>query len=119
LKYISEETTSTGSDSSPHPEMVNSLISLTVDHASKVLTALLMLSESTSYVRPAFEELMGTYATVTLSEFASHLQSPIASFSLMEKVHRHAQLGGRVAPVSQWAHAVMARFISNMNGDLK
>jgi hypothetical protein len=69
------------------------------------------MSDLTSFVRPAYENLLCSYAMVTLSEFSSYLEKAETTLNLMEKTSFHVQLGGKAEPVSQWAINVLRKFV--------
>lgn len=69
------------------------------------------MSDLTAFVRPAYENLLCSYAMVTLSEFGSYLGDVENALALMEKTSFHVQLGGKAEPVSQWAINVLKKFM--------
>jgi hypothetical protein len=68
------------------------------------------MSDLTAFVRPAYENLLCSYAMVTLSEFASYLDDLKLTLDLMEKAYTHVQLGGKAEPVGRWALNVLRKF---------
>lgn len=107
LKHLSEQPDSlrqlTDLDSSQ-------FIQLAISHAHRILTLFAAMSDLTAFVRPAYENLLCSFAMVTLSEFASYLDDINVTLDLMEKAHSHVQLGGKAEPVSRWALNVLRKF---------
>lgn len=71
------------------------------------------MSDLTAFVRPAYENLLCSFAMVTLSEFAIYLDDVEATLALMERTSQHVQLGGKAEPVSKWALSVMRKHVSD------
>lgn len=71
------------------------------------------MSDLTAFVRPAYENLLCSFAMVTLSEFAIYLDDIDATLALMERTSQHVQLGGKAEPVSKWALSVMRKYVSD------
>ena len=86
-----------------------------VEHAHRILHLFLAMSDLTAFVRPAYENLLCSFATTTLSEFASSLGDTDTTVALMERTSRHVQLGGKVEPVSKWALSIMRRHVFDNN----
>lgn len=89
-------------------------IHLCVKHSISILTIFTSMSIITSYVRPSYENLLCSYAMVTLSEFAGYLTgTPGADevLALMERTSIHIQLGGKAEPVGRWALSVLRKFV--------
>lgn len=84
---------------------------LAIEHAHRILHLFLAMSDLTAFVRPAYENLLCSFAMVTLSEFATYLDDVDATLALMEKTSQHVQLGGKAEPVSKWALSVMKRYV--------
>lgn len=75
------------------------------------------MSSITSFVRPAYENLLCSYAMVTLSEFATYLRDANATLELMETTSIHIQLGGKAEPVGRWALNVLRKFVYDREGE--
>jgi hypothetical protein len=73
------------------------------------------MSDLTAFVRPAYENLLCSFAMVTLSEFATYLDDIDATLALMERTSHHVQLGGKAEPVSKWALSVMRKYVFDAN----
>lgn len=86
-------------------------IQLAIQHARRILTLFAAMSSLTAHVRPAYENLLCSYAMVTLSEFASYLDDLEETLDLMEKAYSHVQLGGKAEPVGRWALNVLRKFL--------
>ena len=76
------------------------------------------MSDLTAFVRPAYENLLCSFAMVTLSEFAIYLDDTDQTLALMERTSQHVQLGGKAEPVSKWALSVMRKYVSDNSRDL-
>lgn len=85
-------------------------IQLAISHAHRILILFAAMSDLTAFVRPAYENLLCSFAMVTLSEFASYLDDINVTLDLMEKAYSHVQLGGKAEPVSRWALNVLRKF---------
>lgn len=75
------------------------------------------MSDLTAFVRPAYENLLCSFAMVTLSEFAIYLDDVDATLALMERTSQHVQQGGKAEPVSKWALSVMGKYVSDNTRD--
>ncbi|KAJ5899409.1 hypothetical protein N7495_004153 [Penicillium taxi] len=74
-----------------------------VHHAHQVLRLFLSMSEMTTYIHPAYENLLCSFAMVTLAEFSPHVTEVSETLTLMERVISHIQRGGKAEPVSRWS----------------
>ncbi|KAF2635656.1 hypothetical protein P280DRAFT_553703 [Massarina eburnea CBS 473.64] len=113
LKYLSDQPAKESSkDSDLDPSLY---FQLAIEHAHRILHLFLAMSDLTAFVRPAYENLLCSFAMVTLSEFATYLDDVHATLALMERTSRHVQLGGKAEPVSKWALSVMRKYVYDMN----
>jgi hypothetical protein len=107
LKHLSDQPPDLQQPTDLDPSL---FIQLAITHAHRILTLFAAMSDLTSFVRPAYENLLCSYAMVTLSEFASSLEDLSITLDLMEKAYSHVQLGGKAEPVSRWALNVLRKF---------
>lgn len=98
-------------DSDGTEAVSNRFIQVAIEHSHRLLTLFLSMSDLTAFVRPAYENLLCSFAMVTLSEFASYLEDANASLDLMEKTSYHVRLGGKAEPVSNWALDVLRKYV--------
>lgn len=116
LKYISEQPTKANPKHPDTTDLDPSLyFQLAVEHAHRILHLFLAMSDLTAFVRPAYENLLCSFAMVTLSEFATYLDDIDATLALMERTSQHVQLGGKAEPVSKWALSVMRKYVFDRN----
>jgi hypothetical protein len=119
LKYLSEQPTKNQKKNSTDADLDPSLyINLAVEHANRILHLFLAMSDLTAFVRPAYENLLCSFAMVTLSEFAICLDDIDATLALMERTSQHVQLGGKAEPVSKWALSVIKKYVSDNSRDV-
>jgi hypothetical protein len=115
LKYLSEEPTKDSEKKTTETDLDPDLfIRLAVEHAHRILNLFLAMSDLTAFVRPAYENLLCSFAMVTLSEFATYLDDVDATLALMDKTALHVQLGGKAEPVSKWALSVLRKHVSDL-----
>jgi hypothetical protein len=115
LKYLSEEPTKDSNKKTAETDLDPDLfIHLAVEHAHRILNLFLAMSDLTAFVRPAYENLLCSFAMVTLSEFATYLDDVDATLALMDKMALHVQLGGKAEPVSKWALSVLRKHVSDL-----
>jgi hypothetical protein len=120
LKYLSEEPTKDSNKKIAEAELDPDLfIQLAIEHAHRILNLFLAMSDLTAFVRPAYENLLCSFAMVTLSEFATYLGDVDATLALMDKTALHVQLGGKAEPVSKWALSVLRKHVSDIKGASK
>jgi hypothetical protein len=110
LKYLSEQPSKDQAKSSNDLDP-SLFFQLAVEHAHRILHLFLAMSDLTAFVRPAYENLLCSFAMVTLSEFATYLDDIDATLALMERTSQHVQLGGKAEPVSKWALSVMRKYV--------
>ena len=115
LKYLSEAPAKDSNKKTAETDLDPDLfIHLAVEHAHRILNLFLAMSDLTAFVRPAYENLLCSFAMVTLSEFATYLDDVDATLALMDKTALHVQLGGKAEPVSKWALSVLRKHVSDL-----
>lgn len=115
LKHLSEEPAKDITKTSESTDLDPTLFfQLAVEHAHRILNLFLAMSDLTAFVRPAYENLLCSFAMVTLSEFATYLEDVAATLALMEKTSLHVQLGGKAEPVSKWALNVLRKYVFDL-----
>ena len=115
LKYLSEAPAKDINKKTAETDLDPDLfIHLAVEHAHRILNLFLAMSDLTAFVRPAYENLLCSFAMVTLSEFATYLDDVDATLALMDKTALHVQLGGKAEPVSKWALSVLRKHVSDL-----
>jgi hypothetical protein len=75
------------------------------------------MSDLTAFVRPAYENLLCSFAMVTQSEFPTYLDNIDATLALMERTVHLIQLGGKAELVSKWALSVMRKYVFDNSKD--
>lgn len=118
LKFLFEESSKEPGVSNTFTDETN-FVKVAIDHARNILTLFLELSELTDFVRPAYENLLTSFAMVTLSEFAMYVDDLDATLVLMEKSAFHIQLGGKAEPVSKWSLDVLRKYIADVEHSKK
>ncbi|KAG0648784.1 Zn(2)-C6 zinc finger-containing prtT [Hyphodiscus hymeniophilus] len=113
LKYLAEQPSKHQKDSIDTELDPSLYIHLAIEHAHRILHLFLAMSDLTDFVRPAYENLLCSFAMVTLSEFAIYLDDIDQTLSLMERTSQHVQLGGKAEPVSKWALSIMRKHVSD------
>lgn len=83
-----------------------------IHQSRKILEYFLSLSELTSYVHPSYENLLCSFAMVTLAEFVTCVSDISEVVVLMERAISHIQRGGKAEPVSRWALNAVRQHIS-------
>jgi hypothetical protein len=115
LKYLSEEPAKDSNKKTAETDLDPDLfIHLAVEHAHRILNLFLAMSDLTAFVRPAYENLLCSFAMVTLSEFATYLDDVDATPALMDRTALHVQLNKKAEPVSKWALSVLRKHDSDL-----
>lgn len=70
------------------------------------------MSDLTTCIHPAYENLLCSFAMVTLAEFVSHVENIDGIIGLMERAISHIQRGGKAEPVSRWSLNVIRQHVS-------
>lgn len=71
------------------------------------------MSDMTIYIHPAYENLLCSFAMVTLAEFVAHVDDVGNSIVLMEQAISHVQCGGKAEPVSRWSLNIMKQHVTD------
>lgn len=74
-----------------------------IGHSHTLLTLFLSMSDLTTYIHPAYENLLCSFAMVTLAEFVAYISDVNETMILMESAISHIQHGGKAEPVSRWS----------------
>ncbi|KAJ5380675.1 uncharacterized protein N7496_003103 [Penicillium cataractarum] len=83
-----------------------------ISQSRKILEYFLSLSELTSYVHPSYENLLCSFAMVTLAEFVACVGNIGEVIVLMDRAISHIQRGGKAEPVSRWALNTVRQHLS-------
>jgi hypothetical protein len=75
------------------------------------------MSDLTTYVHPAYENLLCSFAMATLVELADHVSNIFETTTLMEHAVSHIQRGGKAEPVGRWSLGIMKQYITGDNND--
>lgn len=78
-------------------------ITFAIHHSSQILNLFLSMSDLTMCIHPAYENLLCSYAMVTLAEFVGYLTNISEIIVLMERAMSHMQHGGKAEPVGRWS----------------
>jgi len=70
------------------------------------------MSDLTTYIHPAYETLLCSFAMVTLAEFVSHITGVNETVVLMERAISHIQHGGKAEPVSRWSLNIVRQHVT-------
>ncbi|KAJ5669750.1 hypothetical protein N7462_010820 [Penicillium macrosclerotiorum] len=87
-------------------------IEFAIQKSLEVLRSFLAMSDLTICIHPAYENLLCSFAMVTLAEFVIHLTNIDETIVLLERVISHIQRGGKAEPVSRWALIVIKQQVS-------
>ncbi|KAJ5232544.1 hypothetical protein N7468_005500 [Penicillium chermesinum] len=74
-----------------------------ISSSEDLLKIFLSMSDLTTYIHPAYETLLSSFAMVTLAEFVSYIPDVSKALTLMENTISHIQHGGKAEPVSRWS----------------
>ncbi|KAJ6048381.1 uncharacterized protein N7446_011064 [Penicillium canescens] len=110
----------TESDKSSNPELafeVSALpfIECSIYHSIRILNLFLSMSELTTYIHPVYENLLCSFAMVTLAEFVTHIADVGHTMLLMEQAISHIQCGGKAEPVSRWCLNIIKQHVAEGN----
>lgn len=86
-------------------------------HSQKLINAFLSMSDLTTYIHPAYETLLSSFAMVTLAEFVSHIPDTNETVNLMEEAISHIQQGGKAEPVSRWSLNIIRQHLVGRRGE--
>lgn len=70
------------------------------------------MSDLTTYVHPAYENLLCSFTMVALAELADNHTNVFETTALMEQAVSHIQRGGMAEPVSCWSLSIMKQHIT-------
>lgn len=90
-------------------------IQCAADHSHNILNLFLSMSDLTTYVHPVYENLLCSFAMVTLVELANHIPNIFDTVTLMEQAISHIQPGGTAESVGRWSLGVMKQCITEEN----
>ena len=93
-------------------------IMFSIRHSHQLLVLFLSMSDLTTCVHPAYENLLCSFAMVTLAEFVSHVTNIEEVSGLMERAISHIQRGGKAEPVSRWSLNVIKQHVTG-NSELE
>lgn len=85
-------------------------ITFAIHHSHQILNLFLSMSDLTTCIHPAYENLLCSYAMVTLAEFVGYLDNINEIVVLMERAISHMQHGGKAEPVSRWSLNIMKQY---------
>lgn len=105
-----EETTN--SRTTPE-EPTHPLIRFTINQSHQLLKLFVSMSDLTTYIHPAYENVLCSFAMVTLAEFVAHLDDVGSILVLMEQVVSHIQCGGKAEPVSRWSLNIVKQYVAD------
>lgn len=75
------------------------------------------MSDLTICIHPAYENLLCSFAMVTMAEFVAHVPNVIDILDLMERAISHIQHGGKAEPVSRWSLNVIRQHVGANQGE--
>ncbi|KAJ5942525.1 hypothetical protein N7516_002693 [Penicillium verrucosum] len=108
LQHMSETQPEETSDSIITPEESTlPLIRFAISQSHQLLDLFVSMSDLTTYIHPAYENVLCSFAMVTLAEFVVHLDDVGSIIILMEQAISHIQCGGKAEPVSRWSLNIM------------
>lgn len=90
-------------------------IQFAIHHSHQILSLFLSMSDLTTYVHPAYENLLCSFAMLTLVELADHVPNVFEAVTLMEQSVSHIQRGGKAEPVGRWSLSIMKQYITGSN----
>ncbi|KAJ6189230.1 hypothetical protein N7519_004138 [Penicillium mononematosum] len=105
-----EETTTSGT--TPE-EPTLPLIRFAINQSHQLLNLFVSMSDLTTYVHPAYENVLCSFAMVTLAEFVAHLDDVCSIIVLMEQAVSHIQRGGKAEPVSRWSLNIVKQYVAD------
>jgi hypothetical protein len=91
-------------------------IEFSIHHSIQILDLFLSMSELTTYIHPAYENLLCSFAMVTLAEFVTHIADVGQTVLLMEQAIAHIQCGGKAEPVSRWSLNIIKQHVAESSG---
>ncbi|KAJ5702318.1 hypothetical protein N7488_009866, partial [Penicillium malachiteum] len=114
LQHIHESQIEKPGSSKSAPKAENDLnfIKFAIHHANQILCLFLSMSDLTTCIHPAYENLLCSFAMVTLAEFVNHVPDIANIIGLMERAISHIQRGGKAEPVSRWSLNVIKQHVN-------
>ncbi|CAI7672460.1 unnamed protein product [Penicillium viridicatum] len=113
LQHMSETQPEEMSNSRITPEESTlPLIQFAISQSHQLLTLFVSMSDLTTYIHPAYENVLCSFAMVTLAEFVAHLDDVGSIIILMEQAVSHIQCGGKAEPVSRWSLNIMRQHVA-------
>ncbi|KAJ5779283.1 hypothetical protein N7457_007003 [Penicillium paradoxum] len=88
-------------------------IQFAISHSRKLLNSFVSMSDLTTYIHPAYENVLCSFAMVTLAEFVAHVHDVGNMIVLMEQALTHIQCGGKAEPVSRWSLNIMKQYMAD------
>ncbi|KGO78474.1 hypothetical protein PITC_069370 [Penicillium italicum] len=89
------------------------LIQFAISQSHQLLDLFVSMSDLTTYIHPAYENVLCSFAMVTLAEFVAHLDDVSTLIILMEQAVSHIQCGGKAEPVSRWSLNIMKQHVAD------
>ncbi|KAI2730745.1 hypothetical protein CBS147332_2597 [Penicillium roqueforti] len=89
------------------------LIRFAISQSLQLLNLFVSMSDLTTYIHPAYENVLCSFAMVTLAEFVVHLEDVGSIIFLMEQAVSHIQCGGKAEPVSRWSLNIMKQHVAD------
>lgn len=89
------------------------LIRFAISQSHELLNLFVSMSDLTTYIHPAYENVLCSFAMVTLAEFVSHLDDLGSVIVLMEQAVSHIQCGGKAEPVSRWSLNIIKQHVAD------
>ncbi|CAI7610413.1 unnamed protein product [Penicillium crustosum] len=89
------------------------LIRFAISQSHQLLNLFVSMSDLTTYIHPAYENVLCSFAMVTLAEFVAHLDDVGSIIILMEQAVSHIQCGGKAEPVSRWSLNIMKQHVAD------
>ncbi|KAJ5823136.1 hypothetical protein N7447_005476 [Penicillium robsamsonii] len=89
------------------------LIRFAISQSHQLLNLFVSMSDLTTYIHPAYENVLCSFAMVTLAEFVANLDDVGSIIVLMEQALSHIQCGGKAEPVSRWSLNIMKQHVAD------
>ncbi|KAJ5972379.1 uncharacterized protein N7479_002297 [Penicillium vulpinum] len=89
------------------------LIQFAISQSHRLLNLFVSMSDLTTYRHPTYENVLCSFAMVTLAEFVTHLDDVGSIIILMEQAVSHIQCGGKAEPVGRWSLNIMKQHVAD------
>ncbi|KAJ5449170.1 hypothetical protein N7445_003991 [Penicillium cf. griseofulvum] len=89
------------------------LIQFAISESRQILDLFVSMSDLTTYIHPAYENVLCSFAMVTLAEFVAHLDDVGSTIVLMEQAISHIQCGGKAEPVRRWFLNIIKQHVAD------